>query len=774
MRDPYPRAVSQVALVVLSIALFATFAAGCSGSKKPLARPTGDAATIAATAPPPTLTPVSPTAVPPSPTSTALPADPKLGERLRYEGDFAGAARVFGAIAVQKKGQQQQDARLAQARLLVRLSRPAEAKPVLEAYLAVAGDSAGGSEAQYMLASTLDDLRDETGSLAAYDAYIAAGGPLFGFARIERAKLLARLGRAPDAEQAAAGVLADTTLLPSFTASFTLSMGRAYEQGRNDPAALVWYDRAKTESGDVASASARAGAVRKRLGDPAWVDDYLLVVKSFPGSGPAVDLLEQLNVAAVPVGEFDRGVVDYLAHRNDDARAAFLRAVAAGDSPADSSYYLGALDERAGDKPAAIIDYGHAYEFDAQSSRADDALWWRARLLEGAGRLDEAASLYQTLVAGYPQSTWRSDAEFRRGLVRYKAKNYGGAFTTWSQIVPSATGGDALRARLWQGRALVAANDPLGRPVLEQLAADPAARGDFYALRAEVLLGKNIGDDGNSPRTDDTPEWSKIAAYVTGITGSIPATTAPQQAVIDADPRWAMADSLDVVGLRSQSTAVFRSLIPAAAPANVDVLFHVTRRLQEAGHASLAARAATKLIAALPPQSISPDDLLRVAYPMAYGDLAFDAAKEQGVPPLLLLALVRQESLYDADAGSGAGALGLTQVVPGTGSTIADELGVGGFVAGDLFQPKLNLRIGANYLASQLESFDGNPYEALAAYNGGPGTASNALDASGDDVDLFVEELEFGETKSYVKLVMENYARYRELYEGIDHPSLAK
>ena len=58
--------------------------------------------------------------------------------------------------------------------------------------------------------------------------------------------------------------------------------------------------------------------------------------------------------------------------------------------------------------------------------------------------------------------------------------------------------------------------------------------------------------------------------------------------------------------------------------------------------------------------------------------------------------------------------------------------------------------------------------------NGGPGTADNAIAAAGDDEDLFVEDLEFDETRLYVRRVMENYARYRQLYEGINRPSLPR
>ncbi len=161
-----------------------------------------------------------------------------------------------------------------------------------------------------------------------------------------------------------------------------------------------------------------------------------------------------------------------------------------------------------------------------------------------------------------------------------------------------------------------------------------------------------------------------------------------------------------------------------------------------------------------------------MAYPQAFADLVQDAADEQDVSPLLLLALVRQESFYDPEAGSTAGALGLTQVIEGTGRAIADDLGVLGFTVSDLFRPRLSLRFGASYLADQLAQFDGNVYHALAAYNGGPGTSFNAIESAAEDLDLFVEDLEFDETRLYVKLVLENYARYRQLYEDIDRPSL--
>jgi soluble lytic murein transglycosylase len=229
------------------------------------------------------------------------------------------------------------------------------------------------------------------------------------------------------------------------------------------------------------------------------------------------------------------------------------------------------------------------------------------------------------------------------------------------------------------------------------------------------------------------------------------------------------------VGLRAQADAIDRSLIDGAA-FDVSHLYGVTRRFAETGQTSAAARAATTLIRRLHDDGKpeAPDDLLRVAYPPAFSELVQDAADEQDVPSLLLLSLVRQESFYDPDAGSSAGALGLTQVIEGTGRSIADDLGVTGFTVTDLFRPRLSLRFGASYLADQLAQFEGNEYHALAAYNGGPGATFNAMKSAGDDLDMFVEDLEFDETRLYVKLVLENYGRYRVLYVGTGRPTLPR
>ncbi|MDP9235845.1 MAG: transglycosylase SLT domain-containing protein [Chloroflexota bacterium] len=698
-----------------------------------------------------------------TPTATTSPADSKLGDRLRYEGEFEGAAGVYAAVASEATGDKQQAARLAQAQVLTRIGRHADARAPLDAY--VAADTNGdGNAARYMLGSTLDDLGDLPGAIDSYSRYIAAGGVLSDFARVERAKLLARLGRVAEAEAAAQEVLA-SPLLPSFKGSFAFSIARAFEQGGADTDALAWYDRAKAD-GDVASALARSGAIKKRLNDPTWVSDYTLAVDGYPDSAVATDLLDALDAAGVSVSDYTRGVVSYRASRNDAARGALARAIAAADHAAESTYYLAALDERLGDTAGAIAGYQRAHDLDPASSLADNALWWRSRLLEQSARYDEAGAGFAALAAGYPTSVWRADANFHRGLVQYRAGDAAAAAATWGSLVALVGEDDAPRLRFWQARALMDAGDATAQSLLRALHNDLPA--NFYGLRAELLLKKNDGKDHRPKLSDDRPDWNKIATYLKE-KGGTDVSVAPAQ-----DPRWDEAAELRAVGLNAQSEVAARAVLSEDSR-DVSLTYADMRAAQEAGQTSLAARAATTLIASLPAGAPEPPAaLLRIAYPGAYSDLVTDAAKQQGVSSTLLLALVRQESYYDPDAGSDAGALGLTQVVPSTGEAIANDLGVAAFSPNDLYRPKLSLNFGASYLADQLKQFDGDPYHALAAYNGGPGTASSAIKSAGDDEDLFVEDLEFDETQRYVRLVMENYARYRQLYEGVDRPSLPR
>jgi soluble lytic murein transglycosylase-like protein len=124
-----------------------------------------------------------------------------------------------------------------------------------------------------------------------------------------------------------------------------------------------------------------------------------------------------------------------------------------------------------------------------------------------------------------------------------------------------------------------------------------------------------------------------------------------------------------------------------------------------------------------------------------YGAEITAAATKNGVDPALLAGLVKQESGFNPNAGSGAGARGLTQLMPGT----ASGLGVT-----NILDPIQNLNGGAKYLKQQLDAFGGDVTKALAAYNAGPGA-----------VQRFGGVPPYSETQNYVRIVQANAAAYR-------------
>jgi soluble lytic murein transglycosylase len=133
-----------------------------------------------------------------------------------------------------------------------------------------------------------------------------------------------------------------------------------------------------------------------------------------------------------------------------------------------------------------------------------------------------------------------------------------------------------------------------------------------------------------------------------------------------------------------------------------------------------------------------------------------------------VFAVVRQESMFQIDAVSHAGARGLMQLMPGTAKEVAEEVGLDYSPARLVSDAGYNALLGSTYLRTQLDRYDGSLVLAAAAYNAGPGNANKWIKAYGDPRDsnvdpvTWVELIPFQETRTYVKRVLGNYLVYRE------------
>ncbi|MBU6430381.1 MAG: lytic transglycosylase domain-containing protein, partial [Cyanobacteria bacterium REEB65] len=136
------------------------------------------------------------------------------------------------------------------------------------------------------------------------------------------------------------------------------------------------------------------------------------------------------------------------------------------------------------------------------------------------------------------------------------------------------------------------------------------------------------------------------------------------------------------------------------------------------------------------------------------------AARSQGLDPLFLAALVKQESAFDPKSRSWAGAIGLSQLMPQTADWVGRQLGG----SGSLYDPAWNLRCGAWYLAYTGRIFRQQGILEAAAYNAGVNAVKRWEQGYGADPEEFVEHIPFAETRHYVKKVYGYYWTYCSLY----------
>jgi soluble lytic murein transglycosylase len=221
----------------------------------------------------------------------------------------------------------------------------------------------------------------------------------------------------------------------------------------------------------------------------------------------------------------------------------------------------------------------------------------------------------------------------------------------------------------------------------------------------------------------------------------------------------ARLDTLRLAGLDSEAVVEVRALLNDP-PGDLDALLSLSDGLAVRGFGPAAVRLGWLAWARAPgdPRAV------RAVYPWPNRDAVAAEAAEFQVDPELFAALVRQESVFDADATSPAGARGLAQLLPTTAAQLARGLDVP-FEPEWLVVPDLNLHLGAAHLARLLARYGWRVDAAIAAYNAGSRPVDRWLQRPGAaDPDEFLELIPYRETRGYVRSVLRNLALYAALY----------
>ncbi|MCI0519065.1 MAG: tetratricopeptide repeat protein [Chloroflexi bacterium] len=786
----------------------------CSLPQRLAATPTAPPAEAAA-AEQPVFTPTPLPSPTPPPTPTPLPgARIESGDRAYAAGDWESAIHEYQAALGGSSEAQIQSAALLG---LARAQRSAgEAQTALDTLARLVSEHPDAPEIPYAHfegARALEDLGRFSEAADAYLNYlIQRPGLVDAYLLDHRGDALSAGGRTGEALVDYRAAL----LAPSFLSAFDieLKIARAHAAVGDYETALGLYQGLFLRAPDdyaKAQLDLLSGQAYTALGrmDEAYAV-YQEAVNSYPRAYDSYQALLVLVEAGVPVDELNRGIVDYYAGQYGVAMAAFDRYLQAnGPDPAAARYYYGlslralggnqdaiaqwdqviqnypdsrfwddAWEEKAYtqwafmEQPAQAVATLNAFVAAAPAHpRAGEFLYDAALAAERAGDLAAAADYWERTAALYPAYELAARARFLAGVARYRLGDYPAAADIFQSALEAAIHPEERSAAgLWLAKTQQALGNAEAAAAGLALAASADPTG-YYSERARDLMNNrppfeppamfDLGFDLETERVQ-AEEWMRQ-------TFNIPAGVSLQApGPLGDDARYQRGAELWRLGLYEEARLEFENLRLSlqADPLGSFLLAGALHRLGLYRSAILSARQTLDAAAMSDSESLTaPAYFQHIRFGPYYAEVILPAANQQGIHPLLLFSLVRQESAFEGFVRSSAGARGLMQIMPATGDEIAAEVGwPPGYTSADLYRPLVSVTLGADYLAKWLNYFEGDVYAALAAYNAGPGNAAQWQNLSAGDPDVLLEVVRYAETRDYIQRVYEIFTIYRRIY----------
>ena len=535
------------------------------------------------------------------------------------------------------------------------------------------------------------------------------------------------------------------------------------EQGyaffRNVISATLWRDK-RLDAAD-------------RLVKSAKPEDKLLAAFAIVKSGARADGLKLLLDIAPEMAGGDsaadrwKQLTESFTNRNKDTAEVHPRLrEAIKDYPKNAWVrvwlaYLVRNQSLAGDFDTAEAACGVLREEYPGTMETGEALGWLAYRLARNDELSRAIDVYLDLADSCPEHRRADDALLNAAKLQQQMKQNQRAEKTLLSLVKNFPE-SPLRANAWYLAAKIQEAAGKRRQALENYTnAMDCGVGDYYAHRALEHLVHEKGakaEGGKNLRIHGARSFLR----------PFPAPSDPPMDLPDkllADARFQRLDFFGTHGLEEGEWEALGLEQQLESNPIAGAFYQI---LGEAGLAATAMDYAAAFNLGM--KKKQPSTLrLRVEYPRAYWPHVLAIAKETGLDPYLLLAVARQESRFCPALTSYAGASGVMQVMPPTAKWLAKvEPNIGHEHVANLEAPLNSLRLGAYYLMRMLERCDGNLVYALASYNAGPGNCSKWRKRFPNaDLETFVESIPFSETRSYVKIVLANYAAYYSLYPPV-------
>ena len=380
--------------------------------------------------------------------------------------------------------------------------------------------------------------------------------------------------------------------------------------------------------------------------------------------------------------------------------------------------------------------------------QAPEALVEKAKYLKALNSPKSASHTIQTLLTEYKHS--EAAAEYRWDVADKKAKA-GDLVTAWQWAQPITVNNPdsklAPKAGFWIAKWATKLNRPQEATAAYKSVLTNFPR-SYYAWRSAVALGWDVGDF--TTVRYQTPQVLKAAK------------THPP----GGSPTF---QQLYKLGLEKEAWTQFQTEISDRTEFNIaDGFTKGLFKLYQGKNLRGINQIANLQDTDSPEEKQQWQKLQQTAeywqalYPFPYEDIILRWSKQRQLNPLLVTSLIRQESRFEPEIKSSAGALGLMQVMPPTAKTSAKNIGLSNY---SITNPEDNVNIGTYYLDFTHKKYGNNSMLAVASYNAGPNAVAKWVNRYGlNDADEFVEKIPYRETKGYVESVFENYWNYMLVY----------
>jgi len=810
----------RLARHVLPLALgVSVLAASCSESIPiPLPQPTATATAL------PSATPtsvISPTAtLPPTATPTPiLAADEALQAGLQHQrnGDYQAAADVFQSILSGfPDSSEARDALYHLGEVYALDHNYSAAVETLLQFRDRHPDDERYPFTSFRLATAYENLGLWDEAITAYQEYGEQRTIISDYVHLNVGYALLELERYEEAREQFAQVL---NLTPPLTLEQQALRNMALASRHLDEyeQAISYYrqllDKTQEDASRAETLYQMAVTYQEWQDQDQAVQTFTQLAKEYPRTYQAYQGLEELDTLEVTaVTPFERGLIYYYNGLYDPAVIAFYDHIEEVEDTAQAHYYTAlayrgydayylSIDELQtiiddfpssdlvgdawmemgrswiliGNNDSAINTYQQFFSSLPQDPLADDAQWKLANLLEDDGEWEQAIAAYSGLVERFPAGEYSPQALFRAGLAHYRLDQYDEASQAWETLLQEYPQSEMRsRALFWLGKtALELGEIEDGVGYLEELTASDAT--GYYGPRASDLL--RGGPPENPPdiyasdlyQTGDEAERLLFEGWLTGWAGDGDGQPLGElSAGVANDQLFQRGLELLRVGQWDSAKARFRE-VRTRFQDDPLALYQLALFFQREGFYDQSIACAQRVVK-LSPQG-SPYDapvfLQKLHYPAYFADLIVPQAEKRGLDPLFFLALVWQESKFDPYATSASPARGLTQFIDSTSTWVAEELGLTDFDTSNMYRPVVSVEFGGWYLEWIMDYEEGSMFRALAHYNAGPGAVARwNRDGEVTDMDLFVEEVDYSETRSFITWIYEYYWVYRTAYYG--------